>query len=213
MPHIAAYASSPVDVTVAISYDWLTTLIAVAGFLLALGSLGWQFYTWRGSGSRVEVTARFGIFPGQMVPGLPASLVFGIGLALAQRFALNGLDVVLADVEESALGAAAESVERLGVKSLAVRTDVSDEDSVRALAAAAVERFRSVHVVRMTRRRDHSRPVVRARYLLALGYGREPVGRNQWNPGFPPDPRAAGWGPYRQHRQHGWPGSWRLAAL
>ncbi len=72
----------------------------------------------------------------------------GIGLALAQRFALNGLDVVLADVEESALGAAAESVERLGVKSLAVRTDVSDEDSVRALAAAAVERFRSVHVVR-----------------------------------------------------------------
>ncbi len=71
----------------------------------------------------------------------------GIGLALAQRFALNGLDVVLADVEETALGAAAESVERLGVKSLAVRTDVSDEDSVRALAAAAVERFRSVHVV------------------------------------------------------------------
>jgi NAD(P)-dependent dehydrogenase (short-subunit alcohol dehydrogenase family) len=71
----------------------------------------------------------------------------GIGLALAQRFAMNGLDVVLADVEETALGAAAESVERLGVKSLAVRTDVSDEDSVRALAAAAVERFRFVHVV------------------------------------------------------------------
>jgi NAD(P)-dependent dehydrogenase (short-subunit alcohol dehydrogenase family) len=71
----------------------------------------------------------------------------GIGLALARRFASSGLDVVLADVEESALGAAAESVERLGVKSLAVRTDVSDEASVRALAAAAVERFGSVHVV------------------------------------------------------------------
>jgi NAD(P)-dependent dehydrogenase (short-subunit alcohol dehydrogenase family) len=71
----------------------------------------------------------------------------GIGLALAQRFAMDGLDVVLADVEETALGAAAESVQRLGVKSLAVRTDVSDEDSVRALAAAAVERFGSVHVV------------------------------------------------------------------
>jgi NAD(P)-dependent dehydrogenase (short-subunit alcohol dehydrogenase family) len=71
----------------------------------------------------------------------------GIGLALAQRFARSGLDVVLADIEETALGAAAESVDRFGVKSLAVRTDVSDEDSVRALAAAALERFGSVHVV------------------------------------------------------------------
>ncbi len=71
----------------------------------------------------------------------------GIGLALAQRFARSGLDVVLADIEETALGAAAESVERLGVKSLAVRTDVSDEGAVRALAAAAVERFGSIHVV------------------------------------------------------------------
>lgn len=71
----------------------------------------------------------------------------GIGLALAQRFAVNGLDVVLADIEETALAAAAESVERLGVKSLAVRTDVSDAASVATLAAAAVERFGSVHVV------------------------------------------------------------------
>jgi NAD(P)-dependent dehydrogenase (short-subunit alcohol dehydrogenase family) len=71
----------------------------------------------------------------------------GIGLALAQRFAMNGLDVVLADVEETALAAATESIERLGVKSLAFRTDVSDEDSVHALAAAAVERLGSVHVV------------------------------------------------------------------
>jgi NAD(P)-dependent dehydrogenase (short-subunit alcohol dehydrogenase family) len=71
----------------------------------------------------------------------------GIGFALAQRFAMSGLDVVLADVEETALRAAAESVQKLGVESLAVRTDVSDEDSVRALAAAAVERFGSVHVV------------------------------------------------------------------
>jgi NAD(P)-dependent dehydrogenase (short-subunit alcohol dehydrogenase family) len=71
----------------------------------------------------------------------------GIGLALAQRFASNGLDVVLADVEESALGAAAESIERLGVKALAVCTDVRDEASVRALAAVAVEHFGSVHVV------------------------------------------------------------------
>lgn len=71
----------------------------------------------------------------------------GIGLALAHRFARSGLDVVLADIEEMALGAAAESVDRLGVKSLAVRTDVSDEGSVHALAAAALERFGSVHVV------------------------------------------------------------------
>jgi NAD(P)-dependent dehydrogenase (short-subunit alcohol dehydrogenase family) len=71
----------------------------------------------------------------------------GIGLALAERFARAGLDVVLADVERSALEAAAERVAGLGVKTLAVPTDVSDEAAVNALAAAAVDRFGAVHVM------------------------------------------------------------------
>jgi NAD(P)-dependent dehydrogenase (short-subunit alcohol dehydrogenase family) len=70
----------------------------------------------------------------------------GIGLALAERFARAGLDVVLADVEEPALQAAAEKIAGLGAKTLAVPTDVSDEAAVNALAAAAVDRFGAVHV-------------------------------------------------------------------
>ena len=71
----------------------------------------------------------------------------GIGLALAERFARAGLDVVLADVEEAALAAADQKIASLGVKTLAVPTDVSDEAAVQALAAASVDRFGAVHLV------------------------------------------------------------------
>jgi NAD(P)-dependent dehydrogenase (short-subunit alcohol dehydrogenase family) len=71
----------------------------------------------------------------------------GIGFALASRFAQAGLDVVLADIEQSALAEAEQKIADLGVATLAVPTDVSDEASVQALAAAAVERFGAVHVV------------------------------------------------------------------
>lgn len=71
----------------------------------------------------------------------------GIGLALAERFARDGLDVVLADIEEPALASAADRIGALGVEALVVRTDVSDAAAVEALAGAAVERFGSVHVV------------------------------------------------------------------
>ncbi len=71
----------------------------------------------------------------------------GIGLALAERFARAGLDVVLADVERTALEAAEQKIARLGVRTLAVPTDVSDDASVEALAAASVDRFGAVHVI------------------------------------------------------------------
>jgi NAD(P)-dependent dehydrogenase (short-subunit alcohol dehydrogenase family) len=71
----------------------------------------------------------------------------GIGLALAERFARAGLDVVLADIEQPALQAAAEKIADLGAETLAVPTDVSDETAVSALAAAAIDRFGAVHVV------------------------------------------------------------------
>jgi short chain dehydrogenase len=50
----------------------------------------------------------------------------GIGLALAERFARDGLDVVLADLERPALESAAERIGALGVETLAVRTNVSE---------------------------------------------------------------------------------------
>jgi NAD(P)-dependent dehydrogenase (short-subunit alcohol dehydrogenase family) len=71
----------------------------------------------------------------------------GIGLALADRFARAGLDVVIADVQEDALDAAVAQIEAHGVRALAVRTDVSKEAEVQALAAATIEHFGAVHVV------------------------------------------------------------------
>jgi NAD(P)-dependent dehydrogenase (short-subunit alcohol dehydrogenase family) len=71
----------------------------------------------------------------------------GIGLALAGRFARAGLNVVLADVEQAALETAEQKIADLGVQTLAVPTDVSDEAAVNTLAAMAVDRFGAVHVV------------------------------------------------------------------
>ena len=71
----------------------------------------------------------------------------GIGRALAQRFAREGMKVVLADVEQVALDRAASEVAAAGVPTLAVRTDVSQAAEVERLAQAALEKFGAVHVV------------------------------------------------------------------
>ncbi len=71
----------------------------------------------------------------------------GIGLSLAERFATAGLKVVLADVQEDALEAAASQVGARGTDVLTVRTDVSKADEVEALAARTLEHFGAVHVV------------------------------------------------------------------
>jgi NAD(P)-dependent dehydrogenase (short-subunit alcohol dehydrogenase family) len=71
----------------------------------------------------------------------------GIGLALAERFAGAGLDLVIADVQEDALAAAAAQLEERGVTVLPLRVDVSKEAEVQGLAAQAIDRFGAVHVV------------------------------------------------------------------
>jgi len=71
----------------------------------------------------------------------------GIGLALADRFASAGLDIVLADVQADALASAAEQVGAHGVDVLTVPTDVSKEAAVADLAARTLDRFGAVHVV------------------------------------------------------------------
>jgi len=70
----------------------------------------------------------------------------GIGLALAHAFAAAGCSVVLADVQQDAVEAAAE-VGAHGVDTLSVVTDVSKSDQVDAVATATMERFGAVHVV------------------------------------------------------------------
>ncbi|MGW2865132.1 SDR family NAD(P)-dependent oxidoreductase [Streptomyces sp. NPDC001205] len=71
----------------------------------------------------------------------------GIGLAMARRFAGEGLRVVLADVEEGALEKAAGQLREDGAQVLAHPVDVSERDSVLALADAAYETFGAVHVL------------------------------------------------------------------
>ena len=71
----------------------------------------------------------------------------GIGKALALGFAGEGANVVLADIEEAPLRAAEAEVADRGVEVLGVITDVTDADSVGALAQATIDRFGAVHMV------------------------------------------------------------------
>lgn len=71
----------------------------------------------------------------------------GIGYAMADRFAAEGMDVVIADIEQTALDAAVASLARPGIEVLGVPTDVSELDSVQALADATIERFGRVDLV------------------------------------------------------------------
>jgi len=71
----------------------------------------------------------------------------GIGFATAERLAAEGMKIVLADIEPSALEAAAKKLESSGAAVLGVRTDVSKADDVERLAQKALERFGGVHVV------------------------------------------------------------------
>ncbi|MGW2306058.1 SDR family NAD(P)-dependent oxidoreductase [Streptomyces sp. NPDC001809] len=71
----------------------------------------------------------------------------GIGLAMAHRFAAEGLAVVLGDVEEAALAEAADELTAAGARVLARTVDVSDPDAVREFADAAYTAFGAVHVL------------------------------------------------------------------
>jgi NAD(P)-dependent dehydrogenase (short-subunit alcohol dehydrogenase family) len=71
----------------------------------------------------------------------------GIGLAMARRFAAEGMRLVLADVEEPALVAAVHELTSLGAEVVGVPTDVADHESVVNLRDRAFEAFGSVHVL------------------------------------------------------------------
>lgn len=71
----------------------------------------------------------------------------GIGRGLAERFAREGMSVVLADVEKEALALAASELQQQGADVLAVETDVASLASVEALRDAALARFGRVHVL------------------------------------------------------------------
>ena len=71
----------------------------------------------------------------------------GIGRGLAGRCAEEGMKVVLADVEETALAQTEKDLKDAGATVLAVRTDVSKSGDVEALAREAIDAFGAVHLL------------------------------------------------------------------
>jgi NAD(P)-dependent dehydrogenase (short-subunit alcohol dehydrogenase family) len=71
----------------------------------------------------------------------------GIGRGLCERFAAEGMHVVMADVEEPALAKAAAELAGAGASVLPAVTDVSDRAAVDALRDVALSAFGAVHVV------------------------------------------------------------------
>lgn len=71
----------------------------------------------------------------------------GIGRGLAERFAAEGMAVVIADIEEEPLAKLEADLRTKGATVLAVRTDVSNADDVENLAAQTVDTYGAVHIL------------------------------------------------------------------
>jgi NAD(P)-dependent dehydrogenase (short-subunit alcohol dehydrogenase family) len=71
----------------------------------------------------------------------------GIGRALADRFAAEGMKVVLADVDEAALRTAVADLEATGASAIGVRTDVRYEEQLQNLATRTMSAFGGVHIL------------------------------------------------------------------
>ena len=70
----------------------------------------------------------------------------GIGLAYAKRFLAEGAKVVVAEINEDRAGQAMKELDGLG-ESTFVQTDISNEQSALACAAATVERFGKLDIL------------------------------------------------------------------
>jgi NAD(P)-dependent dehydrogenase (short-subunit alcohol dehydrogenase family) len=71
----------------------------------------------------------------------------GIGFAMAQELGQQGMNVVMADIEEKALQTAATKLQEAGVSVLASILDVSIYEQWQATVAAAVAKFGGVHML------------------------------------------------------------------
>jgi NAD(P)-dependent dehydrogenase (short-subunit alcohol dehydrogenase family) len=71
----------------------------------------------------------------------------GIGLALARACGDQGMRVMLADIDQSALDQAVTQLQEAQIEADGVICDVTSEQSLRAAAAATIERFGKVHML------------------------------------------------------------------
>jgi len=71
----------------------------------------------------------------------------GFGRAFADKGAALGMKLVLADIDEAALARAVDELRGAGAQVIGVRTDVSREADVAALAQATLDAFGKVHLL------------------------------------------------------------------
>ncbi len=71
----------------------------------------------------------------------------GIGHALAERCAQEGMKVVVADIDKKALAKTEKDLKAAGATVLAVMTDVSKPEDMEALAKKTIDTFGAVHLL------------------------------------------------------------------
>ena len=71
----------------------------------------------------------------------------GMGKAFAERFAQEGMKVVLADYEKDALDAAVKELAQKEFQVIGVVADVSSQQAVEDLAAKAIDAYGKVHIL------------------------------------------------------------------
>jgi len=71
----------------------------------------------------------------------------GIGRAIAEKFALEGMKVVISDIEKETLSNTEEELKQMGYDVLAVPTDVSKIEDVKVLAQKAIDNYGAVHIL------------------------------------------------------------------
>jgi 3-oxoacyl-[acyl-carrier protein] reductase len=71
----------------------------------------------------------------------------GLGKSIALAMAKEGADIIICDINEKTLPAAAKEIEALGRKCLGVRCDVSSSESVAKMYEQIVDRFGTLHIL------------------------------------------------------------------
>lgn len=71
----------------------------------------------------------------------------GIGAATAERLAMEGAAVVIGDLDGASASALAQRIQARGQRALGVQCDISDDASVAALVAAALDAFGGIDLM------------------------------------------------------------------
>jgi len=71
----------------------------------------------------------------------------GIGKAIALRFAREGADIAIADINTETAQATAAEIQQIGRKTFVQKTDVSDYDQVQALVAGTLSALGKIDIL------------------------------------------------------------------